>query len=63
MEHSWLEPMSIFRFLGSLTTFSELESGTALLQMWALDYANASRRCGQGAAGGDEGDCRELILL
>jgi hypothetical protein len=42
MEHSWLEPMSIFRFLGSLTTFPELESGTPLLQMWALDYATAA---------------------
>jgi hypothetical protein len=41
MEHSWLEPMSIFRFLGALTTFSELESGP-LLQMWALDYASAA---------------------
>ena len=40
-EHSWLEPMSIFRFLGALTTFSELESGP-LLQMWALDYASAA---------------------
>jgi hypothetical protein len=42
MEHSWLEPISIFRFLGSLTTFSELESGRPLLQMWALDYASAA---------------------
>jgi hypothetical protein len=42
MEHSWLEPMSIFRFLGSLTTFSELEIGRPLLQMWALDYASAA---------------------
>jgi hypothetical protein len=41
LEHSWLEPMSIFRFLGALTTFSELESGP-LLQMWALDYASAA---------------------
>jgi hypothetical protein len=41
LEHSWLEPMSIFRFLGALTTFSELEDGP-LLQMWALDYASAA---------------------
>jgi hypothetical protein len=41
LEHSWLEPMSIFRFLGALTTFSELESGP-LLQMWALDYGSAA---------------------
>lgn len=42
MEHSWLEPMSILRFLGALTTFSELESGNPLLQMWALDFATAA---------------------
>ena len=42
MEHSWLEPISIFRFLGSLTTFTELQSGTPLLQMWALDFATAA---------------------
>jgi hypothetical protein len=41
LEHSWLEPLSIFRFLGALTTFSELESGPRL-QMWALDYASAA---------------------
>lgn len=41
LEHSWLEPMSIFRFLGALTIFSELEDGP-LLQMWALDYASAA---------------------
>ena len=41
LEHSWLEPMSIFRFLGALTTFPEVESGP-LLQMWALDYASAA---------------------
>jgi hypothetical protein len=41
LEHSWLEPMSIFRFLGALTTLSEIESGP-LLQMWALDYASAA---------------------
>ena len=41
LEHSWLEPMSVFRFLGALATFSELESGP-LLQMWALDYASAA---------------------
>jgi len=41
LEHSCLEPMSIFRFLGALTTFSELEDGP-LLQMWALDYASAA---------------------
>lgn len=42
MEHSWLEPMSIFRFLGSLTTLSELGSRTPLVQMWALDFASAA---------------------
>ena len=41
LEHSWLEPMSIIRFLGALTTFSEIVSGP-LLQMWALDYASAA---------------------
>jgi hypothetical protein len=41
MEYSWLEPMSIFRFLGSLTTFAELEN-EALVQMWACDFASAA---------------------
>jgi hypothetical protein len=41
LEHSWLEPMSIFRFLGALTNFSELEN-PALLRMWACDFATAA---------------------
>lgn len=41
MEHNWLEPISIFRFLGSLGTFAELEND-ALLRMWAYDYASAA---------------------
>jgi len=41
LEHSWLEPMSIFRFLGALATFSELDN-PALLRMWACDFASAA---------------------
>ncbi len=41
MEHNWLEPLSIFRFLGSLTAFNELDN-FALLKMWAYDYASAA---------------------
>jgi hypothetical protein len=41
LEHSWLEPMSIFRFLGALANFSELEN-PALLRMWACDFASAA---------------------
>ena len=41
MEHSWLEPLSIFRFLGLLATFKELEN-PALFQMWAYDLASAA---------------------
>ena len=40
-EHSWLEPMSIFRFLGALATFRELEN-PPLLRMWACDFASAA---------------------
>jgi hypothetical protein len=41
LEHSWLEPLSIFRFLGALANFSELEN-PALLRMWACDFASAA---------------------
>src|SRR5580700_1672833 len=41
LEHSWLEPMSIFRFLGALANFSELEN-PALMRMWACDFASAA---------------------
>jgi hypothetical protein len=41
LEHSWLEPMSIFRFLGALASFSELEN-PPLLRMWACDFASAA---------------------
>jgi hypothetical protein len=41
LEHSWLEPMSIFRFLGALANFSELRN-PALLRMWACDFASAA---------------------
>jgi hypothetical protein len=41
LEHSWLEPMSIFRFLGALMNFTELEN-PALLRMWACDFASAA---------------------
>jgi hypothetical protein len=41
LEHSWLEPMSIFRFLGALANFSELDN-PALLRMWACDFASAA---------------------
>jgi hypothetical protein len=40
-EHSWLEPMSIFRFLGALATFNELDN-PPLLRMWACDFASAA---------------------
>jgi hypothetical protein len=41
LEHNWLEPLSIFRFLGSLPVFNELDN-VALLTMWAYDYASAA---------------------
>jgi hypothetical protein len=41
LEHNYLEPTSIFRFLGLLATFNELDS-PALLRMWALDFASAA---------------------
>ena len=41
LEHSWLEPMSIFRFLGALASFNELEN-PPLLRMWACDFASAA---------------------
>lgn len=41
LEHSWLEPMSIFRFLGALATFRELDN-PPLLRMWACDFASAA---------------------
>lgn len=41
LEHNWLEPISIFRFLGSLPVFNELDN-VALLKMWAYDYASAA---------------------
>lgn len=41
LEHNWLEPRSIFRFLGLLATFRELDN-PALLQMWAYDFASAA---------------------
>jgi hypothetical protein len=41
LEHSCLEPMSIFRFLGALTSFSELVNAP-LLRMWACDFASAA---------------------
>jgi hypothetical protein len=41
LEHNWLEPLSIFRFLGSLAVFNELDN-VALLKMWAYDYASAA---------------------
>ena len=40
-EHNWLEPMSIFRFLGALATFRELDN-PPLLRMWACDFASAA---------------------
>ncbi len=44
LEHNHLEPASIFRFLGMLSTFPELNR-PALLQMWALDFASAALIC------------------
>jgi hypothetical protein len=40
-EHSWLEPLSIFRFLSMLAVFDSLEH-PKLLEMWALDLASAT---------------------
>jgi hypothetical protein len=41
LEHNYLEPASIFRFLGMLATFRELDR-PSLLSMWALDFASAA---------------------
>jgi hypothetical protein len=40
-EHSWLEPLSIFRFLSMLALFDSLDH-PKLQEMWALDLASAT---------------------
>ena len=40
-QHSWLEPLSIFRFLSMLAISNSLDH-PKLLEMWALDLASAT---------------------
>ncbi len=41
LQHSWLEPLSIFRFLAMLATWEPLEDAK-FIELWALDLASAT---------------------
>jgi len=41
LQHSWLEPLSIFRFLAMLATWEPLED-PKVTEIWALDLASAT---------------------